>query len=231
MALGTLWVVLMPLGTLAVNTFIFGLIAEMPSDGLPYPLFNYAALLPWAFFAGIVNGTANSLLANHGLMKKIYFPRLVAPIVQVLNQLFNSAIAFAILLGMMLLYGYTPTWTILTIPAFLLLAILTGLAVGLWVAPWIVHYRDVSKVLNFGMTFWMYLTPVVYAVSVIPDNLLTLYRLNPMVNVVEGFRWAVLGTGEGPSAMLLVGYALVLPLLIGGMYYFRRAERSIVDIA
>lgn len=231
MALGTLWVVLMPLGTLLINTFIFSVIADLPSDGLPYPLFNYAALLPWAFFSGVVNGTANSLLANQGLMKKIYFPRLVIPLVEVLNQLFNTGISFIILLGMMLAYGFVPGATVIFVPVFLLLAALTGLAVGLWVSAWIVRYRDVARALTFFITFWMYLTPVVYPISMIPESLQTLYRLNPMVSVVEGFRWALLGTSAAPDALLLAGYALVLPVLVGGAFYFRRAERSIVDIA
>ena len=231
MALGTLWVVLMPLGTLLINTFIFSVIADLPSDGLPYPLFNYAALLPWAFFSGVVNGTANSLLANQGLMKKIYFPRLVIPLVEVLNQLFNTGISFIILLGMMLAYGFVPGATVIFVPVFLLLAALTGLAVGLWVSAWIVRYRDVARALTFFITFWMYLTPVVYPISMIPESLQTLYRLDPMVSVVEGFRWALLGTSAAPDALLLAGYALVLPVLVGGAFYFRRAERSIVDIA
>lgn len=231
MALGPLWIVIQPLMNMVLYTIIFGTVARLPSDGLPYPLFSYAALLPWTFFSGAVNGAANSLLSYQSLITKVYFPRLVVPVVGVLSGLVDFAISFIILLGMMVFYGYSPTWTILTIPLYLLLAAATALAVGLWAASWIVHYRDVSNILGYVMSGWLYATPVVYAISMVPEGWRTLYRLNPMTNVVDGFRWALLGAGQPPDLMFPLSALLVLPVLISGAYYFRRTERTIVDIA
>ena len=231
MALGPLWIVIQPLMNMVLYTIIFGTVARLPSDGLPYPLFSYAALLPWTFFSSAVNGAANSLLSYQSLITKVYFPRLVVPVVGVLSGLVDFAISFIILLGMMVFYGYSPTWTILTIPLYLLLAAATALAVGLWAASWIVHYRDVSNILGYVMSGWLYATPVVYAISMVPERWRTLYRLNPMTNVVDGFRWALLGAGQPPDLMFPLSALLVLPVLISGAYYFRRTERTIVDIA
>ncbi len=231
MALGPLWYVLHPLASMVLYTLIFGVVAKLPSDGVPYPLFNYAALLPWNFFLGAVAGASNSLFSYKHLISKVYFPRLVVPVVGVLAGLVDLTIQFVILLGMMMYYGYRPTWTIVFIPLFLLLAVMTALAVGLCTAPLRVHYYDVGDILGFVMRFWMYATPVVYAISIVPAQWLPLYWLNPMTVVVEGFRWALLGTGEPPTGHFFVAMGLVTPVLIFGAYYFRRAERNIVDIA
>ena len=231
MALGPLWVVLAPLVNMVLFTVIFGRIAKLPSDGIPYPLFTYSALLPWAFFAGSLTTAAGSLLNYRQLISKVYFPRLTIPLVGMLSALFDFFISFLILIGMVLAFGYSIGFSILLVPVFLLLAALTGLAVGLWAASWIVHFRDVNTVLNYVVRVWMYASPVVYASSLVPEKLRLLYRINPMTNMIEWFRWAVLGVGEPDLKMLLLSFAIVIPVLIGGAYYYRRTERSIVDIA
>ena len=231
MALGPLWIVLHPILNMAIFTVIFGMVAKLPTDGAPYPVFAYTALLPWTFFSSAVMGAANSLLSHRHLITKVYFPRLIVPIVSVLSGLIDFAISFCILLGMMVWFGYMPGWQIITLPMFLLLAAMTALAVGLWSATWIVHYHDVAEVLGYLLRGWMYATPVVYAVSMIPERWRGVYRLNPMTNVIEGFRWALLKTGTPPDRFFWLSVLLVAPLLISGAYYFRRAERTIVDIA
>ena len=231
MALGPLWIVLHPILNMAIFTVIFGMVAKLPTDGAPYPVFAYTALLPWTFFSSAVMGAANSLLSHRHLITKVYFPRLIVPIVSVLSGLIDFAISFCILLGMMVWFGYMPGWQIVTLPLFLLLAAMTALAVGLWSATWIVHYHDVAEVLGYLLRGWMYATPVVYAVSMIPERWRGVYRLNPMTNVIEGFRWALLKTGTPPDRFFWLSVLLVAPLLISGAYYFRRAERTIVDIA
>jgi lipopolysaccharide transport system permease protein len=231
MAFGPLWMVINPLLNMVLFTVIFGVVAKLPSDGIPYPLFNYAALLPWTFFAGALFSAANSLLSNRDLIAKVYFPRLVTPLVGVLSSLFDFAISFIILLGMMLWYGYGVSLAMLVVPVYLLLAAMTGLAVGLWAASWIVHFRDVNSVLSYLVRLWMYATPVVYATSLVPERWMGLYMLNPMANVIEGIRWALLGVGRPPDLNLLLSFIIVIPLMVAGAYYFRRTERSIVDIA
>ncbi len=231
MALGPLWIILRPLLNMVLFTLIFGKVAKLPSDGVPYPIFSYTALLPWTFFAGAVMGGANSLLSHRQLITKVYFPRLIIPVVSVVSGFIDFAISFIILLGMMVFYGYPPTWGIMLLPVYLLLAAATALTVGLWAATWVVHYHDVNEVLSYVIRGWMYATPVVYAVSIVPERWRALYRLNPMTNVIEGFRWALLGSGQPPDGFLLLSFVLVLPCLIGGAFYFRRTERTIVDIA
>jgi lipopolysaccharide transport system permease protein len=231
MALGPLWIVLRPLFNMVLFTLIFGKVAKLPSDGIPYPLFTYSALLPWTFFSGAVMGASGSLLGHKDLIAKVYFPRLIVPVVSILSGLVDFTISFIILLGMMVFYGYFPTFAILTIPLYLLVVAATALTVGLWAASWIVHYHDVMEIISYGVRGWMYATPVVYALSIVPERWRTLYRLNPMANVIEGFRWALLGTGESPDALFLLSTLLVIPFLIAGAFYFRRTERTIVDIA
>jgi lipopolysaccharide transport system permease protein len=232
MALGPLWIVLRPLFNMVLFTLIFGVVAKLPSDGVPYPVFTYTALLPWLFFSGAVMGASNSLLSNRHLITKVYFPRLIIPIVSILSGLLDFCISFVILLGMMLYYGYVPGWGIVLLPFYMLVAIATALMVGLWFATWIVHYHDVGEIVSYLIRGWMYATPVVYALSIIPERWRTLYRLvNPMTSVIEGFRWALLGTGHPPDRITLLSVLWILPLLIMGAFYFRRTERTIVDIA
>jgi len=231
MALGPLWLVLGPLLSTGLFTFLFSYIGKFPSDGIPYPLFSYSALVTWGFFSSVMQTSARSLLDSRDLIAKVYFPRLVMPLVGVLSALVNILPSFLILGVMMAVWGYAPGWQILALPVYLLLAGAIGLAVGLWWASWIVHYRDLSNLLDYGAKAWMYLTPVVYATSKIPEAWRGLYRLNPMTQVVEGVRWALFRT-ERPSWPLLAYSALIVALaLVGGAYHFRRAERSIVDIA
>jgi lipopolysaccharide transport system permease protein len=231
MALGPLWMVINPLLNMVFFTLIFSMVARLPSDGLPYPLFNYAALLPWTFFTGVLHTAASSLMSHRDIISKIYFPRLIIPLVGVGAALFDFLISFMILLGLMAWYGFYPTVAIVWLPVYLLLATCTGLAVGLWFAAWIAHFRDLSSVLGYIGRVWMYATPVVYASSMVPERWRLYYDLNPMTVVIEGCRWSLLQTGSGPDRSLLFAFALVAPFLVAGAYHFRRTERSIVDIA
>ena len=230
MALGPLWLVLQPLFGIVTNTLVFGVLAKLPSDGLPYPVFNYAAMLPWQFFSGAVTRSAGSLVNNQNLISKVYFPRLVMPIVGALSGVVDFAVSFGLLLGLMLFYGFIPKVTVLVIPLLLLLSALTALSVGLWLASLQVRFRDVGFALTYLLQAWMYVTPVVYATSVIPERWQFLYRLNPMTTVVEGFRWALLGKGTLMWLPTLLSILGVLGLLVAGAYLFRRTERTIVDV-
>lgn len=231
MAFGPLWMIINPIMNVIVFSIIFGKMAKLPSDGIPYPLFSYSALLPWTFFTACLFTASGSLLGYRDLISKVYFPRLAIPFVGMLSALIDFLVSFVLLVGLAAYYGYYPMWTLVFIPLFLLTAAVTGLAVGIWFASWIVHFRDVGAILGYVVRAWMYLTPVVYAASLVPARWQTLYQLNPMTNVVEGFRWALLGVGHPPDLMLLLTFLIALVVLTGGAYYFRRTERSIVDIA
>jgi lipopolysaccharide transport system permease protein len=230
MALGPLWLVIQPLFAILLNTIVFGVVAKMPSDGLPYPLFNYSAVLPWQFFSGALSRSAGSLANNQNLITKVYFPRLVMPIVGTFSGIFDFMVAFGLLLVMMLIYRVTPGIAVLTLPLFLLLGAMTAMGVGLWLAALQARFRDVGFMLGYIIQAWMYATPIVYSSTVVPERWQFWYRLNPMTTVVEGFRWALLGSGSvhGLPALLSVGCVLVL--LVSGAYVFRRTERTIVDI-
>jgi len=231
MALGPLWVILHPLMNMVLFTLIFGMVANLPSDDIPYPLFSYSALLPWTFFSGALLSVSNSLLQYRNLISKVYFPRLIIPLVAVLSGVFDFLVSFVVLMGMAFFYGYYPTWQMLLIPLYLLLAGITALAVGLWLASWVVHFHDIADLLSYAVRAWMFVSPVVYASSLVPERWQTLYHLNPMTNVIEGFRWALLGTGSAPGLMLWISFLIVIPLMVGGAYYYRLTERSIVDVA
>ncbi|HVS80987.1 MAG TPA: ABC transporter permease [Pyrinomonadaceae bacterium] len=228
--LGAAWAIIQPFFMMVVFSLFFGYLARVPSDGIPYPIFAYCALLPWQLFAHALTESSNSLVANERLITKVYFPRLVVPISAVLGGLLDFAIAFVILLLMMAYYGVRPTWAIVTLPAFLLLAMLTALGVGLWLSALNVKYRDVRYTINFLIQFWLFATPVAYSSSIVPARWRALYGLNPMAGVVEGFRWALLGKSEGPGALLAVSVAVVILILIGGLYYFRRMEAEFADV-
>lgn len=230
MALGPLWVVIQPLFTVATSTVIFSVLAKLPSEGLPYPLFNYTALLPWTFFSAAVGRVASSLLSNQHLISKVYFPRLVVPIVSVLSGIMDFSMSLLVLVGMMGLYGIAPSIKFLTLPLFLGLAIATALAIGLWMAATLVKFRDVGAFLGYGLQAWMYATPVVYPPSLVPQQWQFIYYLNPMAGVVGGFRWALLGTKMPAWIPTLISCGLVFVLMVAGAYYFRSAERTIVDI-
>jgi lipopolysaccharide transport system permease protein len=228
--LGAAWAIIQPFFMMVVFSLFFGQLGKMPSDGIPYPIFVYCALLPWQLFAHALSESSNSLVANERLITKVYFPRLVVPIAAVLGGLVDFAVAFVILLGMMFYYGITPGMAIFTLPLFILLAIMTALGVGLWLSALNVKYRDVRYTLTFIVQFWLFATPVAYSSSIVPASWRPLYGLNPMAGVVEGFRWALLGKAEGPGLLLGVSVAVVIAILIGGLYYFRRMENTFADI-
>jgi lipopolysaccharide transport system permease protein len=228
--LGAAWAILQPLLTMVVFSIFFGSLANVPSDGAPYPIFAYVALLPWQLFAHSLQSAGNSLVGNQNLITKVYFPRLVIPISAVLSGLVDFAIAFVILIGMMFYYGIPLRWAMLTLPLFILLALATSLAAGLWLSALNVKYRDVGYTIPFLTQFWLFLTPVAYPSSMIPAAIRPFYGLNPMAGVVEGFRWALLGTTGGMGPLMVVSVMVVLVLLVGGFYYFRRFERTFADI-
>ncbi len=229
-ALGAAWAIIQPLFSMLIFSLFFGRLAKMPSDGIPYPLFSLAALVPWTFFANGLNQSSNSLVASANLLKKVYFPRLVIPIATVLAGVVDFALSFVVLLGLMGFYGITPTINLLWMPLFLLLALVTSLAVGLWMSALNVKYRDVRYIVPFVIQVWMFSTPIVYPSSLLPASWRTIYGLNPMVGVVEGFRWALLGTNTVPGFMIAVSATAALLLLIGGAFYFRHMEKSFADI-
>jgi lipopolysaccharide transport system permease protein len=230
MAFGPLWIIISPLIYMVVYSAIFGFLAQLPSEGVPYPVFTYVALLPWQFFATATRQSANSLLDQRHVISKVYFPRLVIPIAAVGSALVDFCASFLVLVGMMLVFRVAPTWAALTLPLWLLLTAATALGVGLWLAGLAVKYHDVALALNFGVEIWKYLTPVAYSATLIPEQWRWLYSLNPMTQVVEGFRWALLGTSRPPNWSTAISTTLVLLLLITGAYYFRRTERTIVDV-
>lgn len=229
-ALGAAWAIIQPLMMMVVFSLFFGYLAKVPSDGIPYPIFTFCALLPWQLFAHALTESSNSLVANERLITKVYFPRLVVPIAAVLGGMVDFAVAFAILVVMMLYYGIVPAWAIVTLPAFILLAIMTALGVGLWLSALNVQYRDVRYTIGFLIQFWLFATPVAYSSSIVPERWRPLYGLNPMAGVVEGFRWALLGKPERPGALLAVSVAVVILILVGGLYYFRRMEQEFADV-
>jgi lipopolysaccharide transport system permease protein len=211
-------------------TIIFGNFADMPTDGIPRPIFTFSALLPWGLFAKSLSDAGRSMLANRSMITKVYFPRLIIPLASVLGGVVDFMIQFVILLGMMLYYSYPPTMTVLTLPFFVILALATALGVGLWLSALNVLYRDIGYVIPFLTQLWLLMTPVAYSISSVPERWRTLYALNPMVGVVEGFRWAMLGTDPPPSPMLAISTMISLILLVSGMYYFKRMERNFADM-
>ena len=230
-ALGAAWAVIQPFFTMVVFSVFFGRLAKLPSDGLPYPVFTYCALVPWTYFATALTMSSNSLVDHARLITKVYFPRLLVPAASVLAGLVDLAIAAVVLVAMLLYYGIAPTPAVVLLPVFVLLAAATALAVGLWLSALNVQYRDVRYTISFLVQFWLFVTPVAYSSSLVPERWRALYGLNPMTGVVEGFRWALLGKAEPPGAMLLASAGSVAVLLLGGLYYFRRMERRFADVA
>ncbi len=229
-ALGVAWAVLQPLITMVIFSVIFGQLAKLPSDGIPYPVFSYAALLPWGLFSGALQRAGTSLVTNANLITKVYFPRLVIPISAVAAGLMDFVISFVVLLGLMLFYHITPTWRIFTIPLFVLLAILTAMAVSLWLSALNVQYRDVQYMIPFLIQAWMYASPVAYSVGLVPTGIWRIiYGLNPLAGVIQGFRWALLG-GNPPDELLAISVIIVFSLLVSGLFYFRRMEKTFADV-
>jgi lipopolysaccharide transport system permease protein len=227
--LGIAWAVLQPLLTMLIFSVIFGGLAKIPSDGVPYPLFVLAALLPWMLFAEGLTRSTTSMITNANIMTKVYFPRLIMPLSSIISPLVDFTVSFIILIGMMIYYGFMPTINIVFLPVFLLLALATSLGVGLWLSALNVKYRDFQYTVPFLIQIWMFASPVVYSSSLVPESLRLVFGLNPMTGVIEGFRWALLGSGT-PSAMVLVSVGMVVVLLISGMFYFRRMEQYYADI-
>ena len=229
-ALGAAWAIIQPVFMMIVFSLFFGRLGNIPSDGMPYPVFVYCALLPWQLFATALSESSNSLVGNQNLITKVYFPRLVVPLSAVLGGLVDFSIAFVILLGLLAYYGIVPGVAVFALPLFILLALLTAFGVGLWLSALNVRYRDVRYTLSFLTQVWLFATPVAYPSSIVPEEWRALYGLNPMAGVVEGFRWALLGKADPPGALLTVSVASVLLLLVGGLFYFRRTEQSFADL-
>lgn len=229
-ALGAIWAVIQPLLLMGAFSIFFGRLAEIPSDGLPYPIFALSALLPWQLFAHALAQSSNSLVANERLITKIFFPRLLIPLSAVLSGIIDFLIAFVIVLVLLVHYEIAPTMAFFSIPFFVLLTLATALAVGLWFSALNVAYRDVRHAMPFFIQFWLFVSPVAYPASLVPNPWNMLYALNPMVGVIEGFRWALLGKTPGPGSEVMISLAVVAVLLIGGLYYFRRMEKTFADI-
>ena len=227
--LGAAWALIQPILTMLVFNFIFGTVAKVPTEGIPYPIFSYTALLPWGLFTAALNNASRSLTSNQNMITKIYFPRLVLPLSSVLGGLVDFAIAFLILIVMMIYYKVTPTAAVFLLPLFLLLAVITALGVALWLSAINVQYRDVNYVLPFLTQFWLFLTPVAYSAKVISAKWQLVYSLNPMAGVVNGFRWALLGTNTGPNLNMAISAAISLVVLVSGLFYFRSMEKTFAD--
>lgn len=228
-ALGAAWAIIQPFFTMIVFSVFFGRLAKMPSDGVPYPIFAYTALVPWTYFANALGQASNSLVGSGSLIKKVYFPRLVVPLASVLSGIIDFLLAFGVLVLLMMWYGVGVSLKLLWLPLLVLQAITTALGVSLWLSALNVEYRDVRYVVPFVTQFWLFATPVAYPSSLLSEPWRTIYGLNPMVGVVEGFRWALLDTGTAPGPMAAVSGLASLILLVGGAYYFRRLERTFAD--
>lgn len=232
--LGVAWAIIQPVVTMVVFSFFFGNLAKLPSDGIPYPIFSYAALVPWSFFAGSLTQASTGMVTHANLIKKVYFPRLAIPIARVMAGLVDFAISLAVLLIIMFVMGFRPTANFVWIPLFALLAVITALGVGLWFAAMNVQFRDIAYTVPFIVQFWMFATPIVYPSSLIAERYgtfwQTVYGLNPMAGVVEGFRWALLGVNTAPQPIVYVSALVAVVILVSGAFYFRRMERTFADV-
>jgi lipopolysaccharide transport system permease protein len=229
-ALGAAWAIIQPFFTMLVFTIFFGRLANIQSDGVPYALFSFVALVPWTFFANGLSQSADSLVGSANLIKKVYFPRLVVPLAAVLSGAVDFALAFLVLVGMIFYFGIVPTLNALWLLPLLVLALITALGMGLWLSALNVEFRDVRYVVPFLIQIWLFATPIAYPSSLLPEPWRTLYGINPMVGVVEGFRWALVGTNTAPGPMILVSSLAALVILVSGAYYFRRMEKTFADV-
>jgi lipopolysaccharide transport system permease protein len=229
-ALGAAWAIIQPFFTMVVFSLFFGKLAGIPSDGVPYPLFCFAALVPWSFFSNGLNQSSNSLVGSSNLITKVYFPRLVIPLASVICGTLDFLISFIVLLGLMAFYGITPTMNVFWLPFLLMLAFVTALGVGMWLSALNVQFRDVRYVVPFLTQLWLFATPIAYPSSLLPGQWRTIYGLNPMVGVVEGFRWALLGTNTAPGPVIIASSLAALAILVGGAFYFRRMEKTFADV-
>lgn len=228
--LGFLWAVAQPFFTMVVFSVVFGRLADIPSDGIPYPVFSYAALLPWQLFSRGLTDASSSLVTNRTLLTRVYFPRLYLPTAAIGAGLVDFAIAFTILIAMMVWYDIVPTIAVLALPLLVLLAAMTSLSIGIWLSGLNARYRDIRLVLPFISQLWLFLTPIAYPASLVPEPWRTLSGLNPMSGVVEGFRWALLGRGGAPEPLVFVSAVVVLGLFVSGLVYFHRQDRSLADV-
>jgi lipopolysaccharide transport system permease protein len=227
--IGVLWVVIQPLMTMGVFTIFFGRLAKLPSQGLPYPVFYFAALVPWAYFSSALTSCTNIVVSNQQVITKVYFPRLVLPLAAVCSPLIDFCIGLIVMIALTLSFGVHPPATVLLLPVLIVLAASTALAVGLWTSALNALYRDVASIIPFAAQFWMIASPVVYPSSLVPQRWRALYELNPMVGVIDGFRWALTGHGQPPGLITLVSAAMVVVLLIGGLIFFQRIEGNVTD--
>jgi lipopolysaccharide transport system permease protein len=230
-AIGAAWAVLQPLMMMLVFSLFFGKLGNLGSEGLPYPIFYYSALLPWMYFAAALQNSTNAIVENQRLITKVYFPRLALPLSSVLSGLVDFGVSFLMFVVLMIFYGIRPTPSILSFPAFLFLAILLALGVGLWLSAMNAIYRDVRYVLPFLVQFWLFASPVVYPSSRVPEKWRWLYGLNPMAGVIEGFRWSLTGRGNPPGHLLLISSAMVVIVLLSGVAYFQKMETTMADVA
>jgi len=228
--LGVLWAIIQPFLTMVIFNLFFGRLANIPSDGVPYPVFSFAALVPWTFFANALTQASNSLVMSGNMLKKIYFPRLALPIATVVAGVVDFVLAFIVLLCIMLYYGLVPTANIIWLPFFVLLALVTSIGVSLWLSAMNVQFRDVRYTIPFLTQAWLFVTPIAYPSSLLPEPLRIVYGLNPMAGVVEGFRWALYGAGTAPGPMMIVSSIVAVVLLVSGAFYFRRMEQSFADV-
>jgi lipopolysaccharide transport system permease protein len=226
---GVLWVVIQPLMAMGVFTIFFGRLARLPSQGLPYPVFYFAALVPWAYFSSALGSCTNTMVTNQQVITKVYFPRLLLPLAAVCSPLVDFCIGLILMIAIALSFGIRPPATVLLLPVLIILAVLTALAVGLWTSALNALYRDVASIIPFTMQFWMFASPVAYPSSLVPQRWRLLYGLNPMAGVIDGFRWALTGHGQPPGLMILVSAAVVVLLLIGGLIFFQRMEGTVTD--
>ncbi len=228
--IGAGWAVIQPAFTMIVFSLFFGVLAKIPSGGVPYPVFYYSALLPWMYFANALTQATGSVVENQRMITKVYFPKILLPVSSVLSGLVDLGIAFLLLVGMMFWYGMPPTAAMLWLPVFLLLAVATALAAGLWLAALNALYRDVRYAIPFFVQFWMFASPVAYPSSLVPENWRWLYGLNPMAGVIEGFRWALTGQGQPPGVLMAASALGVAALMLGGLLYFQRMEGTVADV-
>lgn len=227
--IGVVWVLLQPLAMMAIFWLLFGRMAKLPSDGMPYPLFVLVALLPWQFFSRVIAESTNSLITDQRLITRVYFPRLVVPIATGLTALVDFGLAMCLVAGLMMIFGIVPGSAILFLPLVIVLMLAAALGVGFWLSALNVEYRDVMHAVPFLVQFWFFVTPVVYSTSLLPEQWEFLFGLNPMTAVVEGFRWCLLGTGPGMSFVSVVSASVAIALFFSGIVWFRRRERSFVD--
>src|SRR2546422_854529 len=229
-ALGAAWAIIQPVMTMVVFSLFFGKLGKIPSDGVPYPIFSFAALVPWTFFANGLTQSSNSLIGSSNLITKVYFPRLIIPISSVISGVIDFALAMVVLFAMMIYYGVAPSINVLFLPLFVLLAFVTSLGVGLWLSALNVEYRDVRYVLPFVVQFWMFATPIAYPSTLLHEPWRTIYGLNPMVGVIEGFRWVLLGTRMAPGPIIAASSLAAVVILVSGAFYFRRMEKTFADV-